>query len=506
MTTQASALNFTEQAQAQQILYAQYAQAQWQSMMPNPSLAGNPYANNPGALNPYMQPYQTPNIYQAPAQPSWQQPVTLPPALTAPPPTTTTPATPDTQRTGTESTPETKPETKKASTLEAENQQLQTYFVETAKKLGLDENIQAGLKYYLGNGFEVSNIDPSKAQNITEFKPQDAENLNRLLKAGLAELQSSQSENEAKTKLGILGSTGELADYDAKSQSYVTYSADKQSSADPKDPQKAKEKGNLFDRYTVKQNVIRFDAQGRPQVQQRVVQAREVDALSTNFDLVDTSTTSSALSGDAGVLSSLKSTLTSTSFKTASETASKKADFGNLDAQRITEAMTPIQDMISRAYGTEGVKLAILPQSPDGGTTMALYNPDQKTVNIFLPAIRKRLIEGTKAGYTGEKLNQYVMAHLTTSVVHENAHGRQYEAIKDPRKFGVVSDSDKKTIESFKLNKQIYNVPQINILLKGDLNDYQNQPVEKGVEAFEDLAKDVLLTQNGFATENVTNS
>lgn len=495
-------MNYAQQATAQQSLYGQYANAQRQALMQTPQMASNPYATNPSALNPYMQPYQTPNTYQAPTMPSWQQPVTLPPEPTAPPPTTTAPppTTPDTQRTGTESKPET------TASLDAENQQLQTYFIETAKNLGLDDTIQAGLKYYLGNGFEVSNIDPSKAQNITEYKPQDAENLNRLLKAGLAELQSSQSENEAKTKLGILGTTGEIADYDAKSQSYVTYSASKQSSADPKDPKKAKEKGNLFDRYTVKQNVIRFDAQGRPQVQQRVVQAREVDALSANFDLVDTSTTSSALSSDAGVLSSLKSTLTSSSFKMASETAAQKADFGNLDAQKISEALTPIQDMISRAYGTEGVKVAVLPQSPDGGATMALYNPDQKTVNIYLPAIRSKLIEGTKAGYTGEKLNQYVLAHLSKTLVHENAHGRQYEAMKDPRKFGVVSDADKKTIESFKLNKQIYNVPQINILLKGDLNDYQNQPVEKGVKAFEDMAEDVLLTQNGFASENVTNS
>ena len=500
MTTQPSAVNFAQQAVAQQSLYAQYANAQREALMQPPQMATNPYANNPAALNPYMQPYQTPNTYQTPAQPSWQQPVTLPPAPTAPPASPTSPTKPDTQRTGRESKPET------TASLDAENQQIQNYFIDTAKKLGLDDTVQAGLKYYLGNGFEVSHVDPSKAQNITEYKPQDAENLNRLLKAGLAELQSSQSENEAKTKLGILGSTGELAHYDAKSQSYVTYSAEKQSSADPKDPQKAKEKGNLFDRYTVKQNVIRFDAQGRPQVQQRIVQAREVDALSTNFDLVDTSSTSSALSTDAAVLSSLKSTLTSSSFKTASETAAQKADFGNLDAQKITDALTPIQDMISKAYGTTGVKVKIEAQSPDGGTTMALSNPDTKTVSIYLPAIRKRLIEGTKAGYTGEKLNQYVMAHLTTSLVHENAHGRQYEAMKDPRRFGVVSDSDQKTLDSFKLNKQIYNVPQINILLKGELNDYQNQPVEKGVKAFEDMAEDVLLTQNGFATENVTNS
>jgi hypothetical protein len=475
MSNTSSAINFAQQAASQQELYGQYANAQRQALMTLPQIAENPYAANPAALNPYMQPFQTP---------SWQQPVT-------PAPLPPVPSASDTQRTGKAS----------KSDLDAENTQLQAYFIAEAKKLGLDDTIQAGLKYYLNKGFEVSNIDVSKAENITEFTPQNAENLNRMLTLGLAELQSSQSEIERKTKLRILGTSGEMADYDPTTQSYVTYSAEKQSSVDPKDPKKAKEKGNSFDRYTVKQNVIRFDGQGRPQVQQRVVQASEVDALSTNFDLVNTSTTSSKLSGDSVVLKRLKSTLMSTSFKTASETAAKKADFGNPDAAKITQALQPLQDMISKAYGLEGVKLAIQPQGPDANSTMALYDPDNKTVKIFLPAIRGKLIEGTQAGFSGEKLNQYVLAHLSKTLVHENAHARQYEAMKDPAKFGAVTEADKKTLESFKLNKQVYNVPKINTLLKGELNDYQNQPVEKGVVAFEDMAADVLLKQNGFASE-----
>jgi hypothetical protein len=41
--------------------------------------------------------------------------------------------------------------------------------------------------------------------------------------------------------------------------------------------------------------------------------------------------------------------------------------------------------------------------------------------------------------------------------------------------------------------------------LKGGLQDYENQPVEKGVKAFERVAKDALLAKKGFETANVTN-
>jgi hypothetical protein len=101
-------------------------------------------------------------------------------------------------------------------------------------------------------------------------------------------------------------------------------------------------------------------------------------------------------------------------------------------------------------------------------------------------------------------LNQYVLAQLVTQLVHETAHARQYDAIKNPAKYGNT-EADKKTIESFKINKQLYNYPQINLFLKGGLQDYENQPVEKGVKAFERVAKDALFAKKGFETANVTN-
>ena len=409
------------------------------------------------------------------------------------------PKLPETQRNGQE---EAKESTAPCDVAE-ENKALQAYFKEQAKALGLDEKTQAGIQYHTSNGFEVSSVNPAKAKNISEFKPQDAQALNALLRASYEELNSSQSQQEAKTKLEILGNNGEMPDYDSSTQSYVTYSAEKQRLTDAKDPKKTG-KTNVVERYCVKQNVIRVDAQGRFQVQTRAVQASEVDPSARNFDLVDASTTNSGLSSDAGVVSRLTSTLSSTSFTSAFDSGAKKADFGNPDASKITAALAPLQTHIGKAFGVEGVKLAIQPNSMDGGSTLVLFNPNNNTINIFLPAIRSFLIKGTQAGYTGEKLNQYVLAQLVTQLVHETAHARQYDAIKNPAKYGNT-EADKKTIESFKINKQLYNYPQINLFLKGGLQDYENQPVEKGVKAFERVAKDALLAKKGFETANVTN-
>ena len=484
-----SGITFAQQAQAQQDLYGQYGKAMRDQAFFNQSISAvdSPFAYNPAALNPYMQDFQLPSTSQwQPQTPQFQATPQAPPL-------------PRLQRSGQE---EAKESTAPCDVAE-ENKQLQAYFIETAKALGLDETTQAGIKYHLTNGFEVSSVEAAKAKNITEFKPQDAQALNALLRASYEELNSSQTKEEAKIKLGILGNNGEMPDYDASTQSYVTYSAEKQRLTDAKDPKKTS-KTNVVERYCVKQNVIRVDAQGRFQVQTRAVQASEVDPSARNFDLVDASTTSSGLSSDAAVVSRLTSTLSSTGFTSAFDSGAKKADFGNPDASKITEALAPLQAHISKAFGVEGVKLAIQPKSMDGGSTLALFNPNNNTINIFLPAIRSFLIKGTQAGYSGEKLNQYVLAQLVTQLVHETAHARQYDAMKNPAKYGNT-EADKKTIESFKINKQLYIYPEIESFLKGGLKDYKNQPVEKGVEAFERVAKDALLAKKGFETANVTN-
>jgi hypothetical protein len=479
-----SGITFAQQAQAQQDLYGRYREALFNQSIP---LVDSAFAYNPAALNPYMQDFQLPSTSQwQPQTPQFQE-------------SPQAPKLPETQRNGQEETTES---TAPCDVAE-ENKALQAYFKEQAKALGLDEKTQAGIQYHTSNGFEVSSVNPAKAKNITEFKPQDAQALNALLRASYEELNSSQSQQEAKTKLEILGNKGEMPDYDASTQSYVTYSAEKQRLTDAKDPKKTG-KTNVVERYCVKQNVIRVDAQGRFQVQTRAVQASEVDPSARNFDLVDASTTNSGLSSDAGVVSRLTSTLGSTSFTSAFDSGAKKADFGNPDASKITEALAPLQTHIGKAFGVEGVKLAIQPNSMDGGSTLVLFNPNNNTINIFAPAIRSFLIKGTQAGYTGEKLNQYVLAQLVTQLVHETAHARQYDAIKNPAKYGST-EADKKTIESFTLNKQLYNYPQINLFLKGGLQDYENQPVEKGVKAFERVAKDALLAKKGFETANVTN-
>jgi hypothetical protein len=363
------------------------------------------------------------------------------------------------------------------------------YLINQAKALNAPEEIINGLMYRLNTGnFEVANIDPSKSLNITEEAPSDAKTKNRLLKKAIEEINGSTSRDEAMRKFGILAQEGEVADYDARTKSFITYTTTKI------DPKKANLPDNI-ERYQVTQNVIRFDAQGRPTVQTRAVNAKEVDRLSQNFELIDSDQTSSTLSSDAALKERLKATLTSPTFKGTFDAAVKTANLNSLDARSIYNALLPIQNALSATYGTRDVKLGVQGQSPDGGATTALYDPTENTVNIFLPAIEKHLVTGTGQGYTGEALQRYVVAQITTTLVHENAHARQFQAIKKPSQFGVNTSVDKNTLDSLKLNTQIYNVPVVNMVLKGNMKEYERQPLEEGVKPFEDIAREILLPQ-----------
>ena len=373
--------------------------------------------------------------------------------------------------------------------IEEENTAMTEYLLHQAKALNAPEEVINGLMYRLNTGnFEVANIDPSKSLNITEEAPHDAKTKHRLLTKAIEEINSSTSPDEAMRKFGILAQEGEVADYDARTQSFITYTTTKI------DPKKAKLPDSV-ERYQVTQNVIRFDAQGRPTVQTRAVNAKEVDRLSQQFELIDPNQTASTFSNDVALKERLKGTLTSPAFQSSFDNAVKTANFNSLDAQAIYNALLPLQNTISATYNTKGVKLGIQGQSPDGGATTALYDPTENTVNIYLPAIEKHLVAGTGKGLTGEALQRYVLAQITATLVHENAHARQFHAIQNPSQFGVNTATDKKTLDSLKLNTQIYNVPIVNMVLKGNMNEYERQPLEAGVKPFEDLAREILLPQ-----------
>jgi hypothetical protein len=194
------------------------------------------------------------------------------------------------------------------------------------------------------------------------------------------------------------------------------------------------------------------------------------------------------------MLSNIEALLKSPSFKSLSNQAVKNANLDNLDPATLTAALMPIQKALTTTYGTQDVRFSVEAQSPDGGVTMALYDPATNAIRIYLPALRKHLVEGTGKGLKGDALHNYVVANITASLVHENAHGRQYQAMKDPRRFGATTPEDEKALDAYRVNVQVYNNPTTALLMEGDLYAYEHQALEAGVKPFEDLAKKVLLS------------
>lgn len=481
------------QQQNQQDAYANYAQ-QLRERESMTQQAFDPYAFNPYASGPYSNTYAS-NTYPSPLyqNPAYQNPWAPSQVPYSPRPTTpqgdacspTNPMTthstaerpcPPTHRSGTQT---------KAS-VEEENKKLKEYLYALAKQLCPPETIENGIKYRVETGnFEVANIDPRLALNITESTARDPETLNRLLKAAANEVGGSKSQDEASRKLGILATTGEMPDFDPATQSYVTYTAQKTTVKAGKN--------QTVNRYSVAQNRIRFDAQGRMSAQSRRVDPREVDALGQNFDLM-VNTPPTALSTDPAMLSNIEALLKSPSFKSLSNQAVKNANLDNLDPATLTAALMPIQKALTTTYGTQDVRFSVEAQSPDGGVTMALYDPATNAIRIYLPALRKHLVEGTGKGLKGDALHNYVVANITASLVHENGHGRQYQALKDPKRFGATTPEDEKALDAYRVNTQVYNNPTTALLMEGDLYPYQHQALEEGVAKFEDLAKKVLLS------------
>jgi hypothetical protein len=361
------------------------------------------------------------------------------------------------------------------------NQIIQDVLVQ-ARDMGVTQNELNAINTRLQTGaFEVANIDPAKALNIQEKRQEKgSQELNTLLNAALDELNDVQSEHEKRIKLSHLAMHGEVPDYDAASDTYVTFDAAVNSKTDG------------VEAVTILQNMTTLDTQNRATTTQREVNPKEIDSLAgDHFDVlkVDDAHKQGALSTDQKHLAALRQTLNSPEFKAALDQGVSKLN--TLDAPMLQRVLAPLQVMLSEAYGMGPIGIDIQPKSPDGGTTLALYNPENAKVTLFVPGIQALVGQGRQKCINGDQNKRYVLKEIVKTLAHENRHAYQYAAAEAPKQFGLT-DEDSENLEALKTNMTIYNIPLVDKVLTGNMNAYRDQPLEYGVRNFESLASTLL--------------
>jgi|GEM_PF-3642006 len=364
----------------------------------------------------------------------------------------------------------------------AQNRQQATQIVNQAKQAGATKQELAQLQQRLLSGrFEVANVDPAKALNIQEHAQSlQSQALNTLLGAALKELNDVQSDQEKQVKLSHLVNSGEVADYDATSQTYVTFSTQQEKQRD------------LVDAVQIQQNMTQVDAQGQGKTTTRIVNPKEIDALAgSQFDVLEVNETRKlgTLSTDQKHLSSLRQVIESDDFSNAYEQSLK--GMGSYTADQFAQHLAPLQSIIAGAYDMQGVQLEIADKGPDNGVTLALYNPESGNVMLYTPAIKTLEQQGRQKGFTGEALKRYTLNEITKTLAHENRHAYQYAAVQDPDAFGLT-EADTQDTDALRTNMHYYNIPLVDQVLTGNMNAYKDQPLEYGVRQFEDLASTLL--------------
>ena len=393
---------------------------------------------------------------------------------------------------------------------EQQNAQLRNNILATAQQLGFTDandlqTLNARLAYAQ---VEVSNADPTKALNLRQKAQTDAKTQNKILSLALKELQESSSQNSMRLKMGTLIEAGEMPDEIAPN-TFISY--------DVKSTSSENDLVGVFDVEKTTTKVV-TDATGK-QAAHRSSEAlpiAAVDALSPRFEIMDAEKSIyTGLSSDAADLTKLAQVLQSPQQQQLIHQLA-----GSLGVIRQTnnydllqQLVTPLEKTVSNVYGLQEQGIEFQTSSPDGGSTFALFDPASNKVKIIAPAIEGLFKVGERTGLSGEALNQYVATELVGTLAHETRHAYQYQVTKDYQQSlddsnpalqaqakqalvarGIDLTKDKTSLEALSTNWRVYVAPNISQLLNGSQADYKHQPLEEGVEAFEEQGKRTAKT------------
>jgi hypothetical protein len=397
-----------------------------------------------------------------------------------------------------------------SASYEQQNQTLRTTILSSAQQLGFTETkdlqtLNARLAYAQ---LEVSNVDPTKALNLRQKPQTDAKTQNKILSMALAELQASSSQNSMKLKMGTLIDKGEVPDEIAP-DTFVSYDVKGKPSGD-----------DLVGVFDIEKRTTKVvtNAKGQ-QTAHRTSEAlpiAAVDALSPRFEVMDAEKSNyTGLSSDTTDATKLGQALQAPQQQQLIQQLA-----GSLGTIRQTknydllqQLVTPLEKTVSTVYGLPEQGIEFQTTSPDNGATFALFDPASQKVKIIAPAIEGLFKVGEKSGLSGEALNQYVATELVGTLSHETRHAYQYQVTKEYQQAidasnpaqqteakqtlasrGVDIGKDKPSLEALSTNWRVYVAPNIAQLLNGSQADYKHQPLEAGVEGFEEQGKRAAKT------------
>jgi hypothetical protein len=393
---------------------------------------------------------------------------------------------------------------------EQQNDQLRTTILSSAQQLGFTDTkelqtLNARLAYAQ---VEVSNVDPTKALNLRQKAQTDAKAQNKILSLALKELQESSSQNSMRLKMGTLIEKGEMPDEIAPN-TFISYNVKGKASEN--------ELVGVFDVEKTTTKVV-TDAKGK-QVAHRSSEAlpiAAVDALSPRFEVMDAEKSNyTGLSSDTTDAAQLGKALQAPQQQQLIQqlAGSLSVIRQTKDYDLLQQLVTPLEKTVSNVYGLQEQGIEFQTNSPDGGSTFALFDPASNKVKIIAPAIEGLFKVGERSGLSGEALNQYVATELVGTLSHETRHAYQYQVTKEYQQSldnsnpalqaqakqtlvarGIDLTKDKPSLEALSTNWRVYVAPNISQLLNGSQADYKHQPLEEGVEAFEEQGKRAAKT------------
>ncbi|MFM7390822.1 MAG: hypothetical protein ACKO34_09435 [Vampirovibrionales bacterium] len=374
-------------------------------------------------------------------------------------------------------------------------QQLQQILA-TAQQLGFTPEQTQQLQQRLERGlYAVASADAKQSRNLLERDVTNPDEREKLLAQAFSQLQRFPDRASLKLALGTLLQEGQLPDISSQG-TLVAYQVSNKNSRTPG-----------TEKVDITQQQYRLEAtQGTSQPRavldkQQAIQAQAVDALTPDFSFFNPERLAyHGLSRDASDLKKLESTVASNEFVLGVHQVAKLLESTpNPDAKTLEKALTPLKDKIASAYGLKGLKVMVDSSSPDEGASAALYDPTKKALVIFTSGLESKRRRAEAEGHRGKELNLFVAKELATTLAHEGRHAFQYTALENPQAFGLDTPQDKQSLAALKANTQVYNAPTISRLLTGSREWYADNPLEKGVEDFENRTREVLNQRLGFA-------
>lgn len=387
---------------------------------------------------------------------------------------------------------------------EQQNAQLRNNILATAQQLGFTntKDLQTLNNRLTTGQFSLNPEDPRHARNLRLKEQKNAKDLNKMLAMTVNEVNSSSSFINQQLIVATLIQEGKVPD--EVGGKFITYEVESKPSGD-----------SSVGVFNVKQITTKLvpNPNGQQTAQRTSVDVpiALIDSLSPQFEIMDAEkSTYTGLSIDAADLKKLAQAL-----QAPQQQQLIRQLAGSLGVIRQTknydllqQLVTPLEKTVSNVYGLQEQGIEFQTNSPDGGSTFALFDPASNKVKIIAPAIEGLFKVGEKSGLSGEALNQYVATELVGTLAHETRHADQYTITKDYQQSldnsnpalqaqakqalvarGIDLTKDKPSLEALSTNWRVYVAPNISQLLNGSQADYKHQPLEEGVEAFEEQAK-----------------